>query len=404
MQKSEHSPDWWLLFAAVAMLCVGIFIVFDASYARAALASATGNDAFFYLKRQLMWGVLSVVALLLGMRIRYWRLRPWWLPILVVATVLVTAVLVPGIGIEVNGSRRWLGYGPLRLQPSELAKLALVIFIASYASVRKTRLRHFFYGLAPILAVMGLIGVLVAKEDLGTAVSTMVTGLIMTYVGGARKRHLALLCVVCAFAFCAFVFHKEYRKQRVVAFMSPWDYYDGAGYQPAHSLVALGSGGLTGQGIARGRQKFLYLPAEHTDYIFATIGEEMGLIGSLLLLVGFAFLIGRGLSIAHRTKDRFGSLLAVGLTSMMAVQAIMNIAVVTSSVPATGVPLPFISYGGSSLIFTMLAVGLILNVSQYPDAAETGRSRSAPDVPEREQRTHVSATRIARPRRRSAGA
>jgi cell division protein FtsW len=404
MQKSEHSPDWWLLFAAVAMLCVGIFIVFDASYARAALASATGNDAFFYLKRQLLWGVLSIMALLLGMRIRYWRLRAWWLPILVMATVLVTVVLVPGIGIEVNGSRRWLGYGPLRLQPSELAKLALVIYIASYASVRKTRLRNFFYGLAPILAVMGLIGVLVAKEDLGTAVSTMLTGLIMTYVGGARKRHLGILCLLCAVAFSAFVFHKEYRKQRVVAFMSPWDYYNGAGYQPAHSLVALGSGGLTGQGIARGRQKYLYLPAEHTDYIFATIGEEMGLIGSLLLLVGFAFLIGRGLSIAHRTKDRFGSLLAVGLTSMMAVQAIMNIAVVTSSVPATGVPLPFISYGGSSLIFTMLAVGLILNVSQYPEAAETGRTRSAPDVPEREQRTRVSATRLARPRRRSAGA
>jgi cell division protein FtsW len=403
MERSEHSPDWWLLFTAVAMLCVGIFIVFDASYARAALASATGNDAYYYLKRQGLWAALSIVALLVGMRVRYWRLRAWWLAITLLGAVLVTVVLIPGIGIEANGSRRWLGFGFLRLQPSELAKIAVVIFIAAFASARKSRLKQFLTGLAPILGVMGLIGALVAKEDLGTAVSLMATGLLMTYLAGARKRHLAFLCLVCGLAFTGFVLHKEYRIQRVVAFTDPWEYYDGAGYQPAHSLVALGSGGLTGQGIARGRQKFLYLPAEHTDYIFATVGEEMGLAGTLLLLLAFAFLIGRGLSIAHRTRDRFGSLLAAGLTCMLGVQAVMNVAVVTSSIPATGVPLPFISYGGSSLVFTMLAIGLILNVSQYPDAAETGRSRSLADATDRDGAARGAPARPAGPRRRSVG-
>jgi cell division protein FtsW len=180
-------------------------------------------------------------------------------------------------------------------------------------------------------------------------------------------------------AFFAFVSHKEYRLQRVQAFVDPWQYYDGAGYQPAQSLIALGSGGITGKGIARGNQKFLYLPAEHTDYIFATVGEEMGLVGSVALLAGLCFLVIRGLTVAHRTNDRFGSMLAAGSSCMIAVQALMNVAVVTSSMPATGVPLPFISYGGSALIFTMLSVGIVLSVSQYPNGRRVGEQKRESD-------------------------
>jgi cell division protein FtsW len=370
--NTRNNPDWWLLVVAVALLFLGVFIVFDSSYARAAQSSITGQDSFFYLKRQALWAGLALVAFAMAMRVRYWRLERWWAPILVFAVITLVLVLIPGVGIAANGSRRWLGFAIFRFQPSEFAKLAVVIFIAAYAARRKADVRHPVFGLLPMIAVTTFLGVLVAVEDLGTAASLVFTGLVMIYMAGARKRHLAAFCLVAAIGFIIFVSHKEYRMQRVLAFKDPWAYYDGAGYQPAHALIALGSGGLTGRGIARGNQKFLYLPAEHTDYIFATVGEEMGLLGSVGLLAVFGFLVLRGLTVAHRTRDRFGSMLAAGLTSMLAIQALMNVAVVTSSIPATGVPLPFISYGGSSLIFTMLAVGLIQSVAQYPQGKNAG--------------------------------
>jgi len=378
MNRDNH-PDWWLLLAAVALLFLGVFVVFDSSYARAAQSAAFGRDSFYFLKRQSLWALLSLVALAVVMRIPYWRLARYWPVFLIVSMLALVLVLIPGIGLERNGSRRWLGYGMLTVQPSEFAKLAMVIFIAAYAAVRKASVKDPVYGLAPILLVVSVLGGLVAIEDLGTGASLVFTGLLMTYLAGARKRHLGAFCLAGLLAFVIFISHKEYRLQRVKAFVNPWEYYDGAGYQPAQSLVALGSGGLTGKGIARGNQKLLYLPAEHTDYIFATVGEEMGLIGSVALLAGLCFLVIRGLTVAHRTNDRFGSMLAAGSSCMIAVQAVMNVAVVTSSIPATGVPLPFISYGGSALVFTMVSVGIILNVSQYPN----GRADSLRVSPER---------------------
>jgi len=372
MPRRESAPDWWLLTTALALLFLGVFVVFDASYPRAGQAASTGQDMFFYLKRQSMWAVLGLLAMGLGMRLNYWRLRPWWPALAVAAGALLVVVLIPGIGVKVNGSRRWLGVGIGMFQPSEFGKIALVIFLAAYGAARRGAIRDPVHGLGPALGTLLFLGGLVAIEDLGTAVSMVLTGVVMIHLSGARKRHLAVLGLVGALFFCAFVMHKSYRRERITAFVNPLapKAYNGAGYQPAHSLIALGSGGWTGNGIGLGRQKFLYLPAEHTDYIFATVCEEMGLIGSLGVLGAFALLVIRGLTIAHRTRDRFGSLLAAGLTSMIAVQALMNIAVVTSSVPATGVPLPFISYGGSSLLFVMLAIGMILNVSQHPTAPQ----------------------------------
>jgi cell division protein FtsW len=371
-RSATHHPDWWLLLTAVALLFLGVFVVFDSSYARAAQSAVTGRDSFYFLKRQALWAVLGLIALAVGMRVPYWRLKGYWPALLVIAAASLVIVLIPGIGIERNGSRRWLGAGMITVQPSEFAKFALVLFIAAYGAVRKAGVRDPIFGLAPILLVTSGLGGLVAVEDLGTGASLVFTGLIMAYLTGARKRYLLAFCTLGVLAFLVFVFHKEYRVQRVMAFMSPWSYYDGAGYQPAQSLVALGSGGITGRGIAKGNQKFLYLPAEHTDYIFATVGEEMGLVGSIGLLAALCFLVIRGLTVAHRTNDRFGSLLAAGLSCMIAVQSLMNVAVVTSSIPATGVPLPFISYGGSALVFTMLSVGMMLSVSQYPNGRAVG--------------------------------
>jgi cell division protein FtsW len=389
MSKRETPPDWWLMTTCLGLLFLGVFIVFDASYPRAGQAASTGQDMLFYLKRQALWAGLALGALGLGMRLSYWRLRTWWMALTLLSGFLLVVVLIPGIGIQVNGARRWLGFGQARFQPSELAKIALVIFLANYGARRRSAIKDPIHGLGPALGVMAVLGALVAREDLGTAASMVFTGFLMVYMAGARKRHLAVLVLAGALFFGGFVLHKQYRRERVTAFVNPFSEksYHGAGYQPAHSLIALGSGGWGGSGIGLGRQKFLYLPAEHTDYIFATIGEEMGLIGTIGVLAAFVLLVIRGLTIAHRTRDRFGSLLAAGLTCMIGVQALMNIAVVTSSVPATGVPLPFISYGGSSLLFVTLAVGMILNVSQFPTAVvaeedkreqSTRRTRTAP--------------------------
>lgn len=369
MGKEETGPDRWLLLTTISLIMVGVLIVFDASYARSALSAGTNHNPFFYLIQQGKWAGLSLVTLLAAMQFPYERLRAWSGKLLAISGFLVFAVLI--IGIEVNGSRRWLGFGPIRFQPSELAKIALVIGIAAYSDWCRQKIRHPRW-FAPPVAAMLVIGGLVAKEDLGTAISLVVTCFAMLFLAGARPAHMGALVGLGLLAGLLLIAVEPYRMERIRAWFDPWGQYDGSGYQPVHGLVALGSGGVFGQGIARGTQKFLYLPAEHTDYIFATIGEELGLIGCVGLLLAFGMLVLRGLTVAHRARDWFGSLLASGLTLMLAVQAMLNVAVVTGTVPATGVPLPFISYGGSSLLFTTLAVGIILNISQNRQAqAET---------------------------------
>lgn len=365
MERSEPGIDRGLLLTAVALILVGVFCVFNASYPRAEQSAVTGQNPFYFLLRQGLWAGLSIGALWAAMRFPYWQLRRFWWQALVASVVLLMLVLV--IGIEVNGSKRWLGYGPLRFQPSELAKLAVVIGIAGYSALWKERIRDLKRGFAPAVAGLVFIGALVAKEDLGTAISLVGTGLLMLYLAGARREHLLGLLAGTAVVGFLFVLVEPYRMERIWAWLDPWGHYKrGPGYQPIQGFMALGSGGVLGKGIAHGTSKFFYLPAEHTDYIFATIGEEFGLVGCTALILGFVVLIARGLAISRRTQDWFGSLLAAGMTCMLGVQALLNVAVVSGTVPATGVPMPFISYGGSSLLFTTLAVGIILNVSQHP--------------------------------------
>jgi cell division protein FtsW len=371
MERREAGVDRGLLLTAVALILVGVFCVFNASYARAEGSTATGHNPFYFLIRQSLWAGVSLVALWAAMRYPYWRLRGIWCQALVISVALLLAVLV--IGIEVNGSRRWLGVGQVRFQPSELAKLAVVVGIAAYSTLWRERIRDLKRGFAPAVVGLALIGALVAKEDLGTALSLVGTGLLMLYLAGARPRHMLGLLAATALVGVLFVIVEPYRMERIWAWVDPWGHYKrGPGYQPIQGYLALGSGGVLGKGIARGTLKFFYLPAEHTDYIFATIGEEFGLVGCAALIVGFVILIARGLAVARRTQDWFGSLLAAGMTCMLGVQALLNVAVVSGTVPATGVPLPFISYGGSSLLFTALAVGIILNVSQHPRGPAKG--------------------------------
>jgi cell division protein FtsW len=399
VREREHC-DRGLLAVTLILLLLGTAIVLDASYARALQSKAFNYDAYYFFKRQVIWACLSVGAMMVGMSIPYWKMRRFWAIGVVAAIVLLIAVMVPGIGREVNGSRRWLGVGPLTLQPSELAKIALILFLARYSELWRSRIRNLVKGFIPAVAVVFVIGGLIAKEDLGTAISTISTGLIMICLMGARPQHIAGLIGACLLAGVGLVLVEPYRMERIWAWLTlvgqPVAVHDGPAYQPAQGLIALGSGGISGQGIMQGRIKHLYLPAEHTDYIFATVGEETGLIGCVVLLGLFAWLIIRGLTIAHRTRDWFGSLVAAGFTAQIGCQALLNIGVVTGIFPCTGVPLPFISYGGSSLLFTTLAVGIILNVSRHPDRpimeSKVRRVRESRADGWRNRRPHLSRT------------
>jgi cell division protein FtsW len=369
--RERESVDRGLLVATIFLLILGCVIVLDASYVRAMNTRAFGYDPYYFFKRQAMWAGLSLVALAIASRFPYWRLRRFWMIGIAVSVVLLIAVMIPGIGREVNGARRWLGFGPMTFQPSEMAKLALVVFLARYSELWRSRVRHFWKGFAPAVAMVVLIGVLVAKEDLGTAIVTVCTGLLMIVMMGARLQHLFVVFGMAIGGGVLAILVEPFRMERIWAWLTlltrPYEIHDGVAYQPTQGLIALGSGGIYGHGIMRGSAKHLYLPAEHTDYIFATVGEEAGLLGCLVLLGLFTWLVIRGLTVAHRTRDWFGSLLAAGLVSIVGCQALLNIAVVSGIVPCTGVPLPFISYGGSSLLFITAAIGVVLNISRHPN-------------------------------------
>jgi len=395
----RESFDRILLTLVVILLLGGMAVVLDASFARAYGSSSIGNDGWFYAKRQAMWVGVSLIALVASMRIPYWHLKKLAIPGIFITFVLLIVVMIPGIGIEVAGARRWLGFGQMRFQPSEAAKLGMVLFLAAYSDLWRGRVKDLWRGFAPPVIVTCLVAALIAKEDLGTAITTMTTGLCLIFMMGARPKHMAALFGFALLGGVGFLIAEPYRIDRIRAWLdliaNPMKAHVGDAYQPSQGLIALGSGGVYGQGIMRGAAKHLYLPAEHTDYIFATWGQDVGLLGCIALLVLFAWLIVRGLTVAHRTRDWFGCLLAAGMTCIIGIQTLLNIAVVTGIAPCTGVPLPFISYGGSSLVFTTIAVGIILNISQYPNrglaaGAKERQSRESRADGWRNRRAHLS--------------
>lgn len=365
--REKQSADIGLLVATAMLVACGILFIYDASFVRAGQAGYTGHDAQFFLKRQLLWACIGGLLMLVAMHLPYWKLDRVAVASMALAILLLLAVLF--LGHEANGARRSLGHGMFRFQPSEFAKLALILYLAQWMTVNRKRVRHLTRGFLFLAGVLSVTAVLIEREpDLGTALVIMGTGMMMLFMGGVRKRHLAMLIAVGILAALLMIALKPYRGDRIRAWRDPFGDPQGDSYQVVHSLIALGSGGPLGVGLGQGRQKYFYLPAEHTDYILSTIGEELGLVGTLGVIALFLFVAMRGFTIAHRTKDAFGSLVAGGLSSMVALQAILNIGVVTNTFPSTGVPLPFISYGGSSLVLTMVAMGLLINISQYPGA------------------------------------
>jgi len=353
--------DGLLLFAVVALAAVGAVMVYSAS---AMTAAQRLGDQFYFLKRQLVAGGIGLALLVTALKLGYRKISALAYPLLAVAFVLLLLVLVPGIGKVAGGARRWIDLGLLRFQPAEAAKVALVLYLARSLSRKQDRVKLFTIGFLPHAAVAGLMAALVLLErDLGTVVIMGLVLFTMLFTAGVRVRYLLGAVALLAPAFWYLVASTPYRLQRFFAYLDPWGHRDGAGFQLVESLLGIGNGGWLGQGLGEGKGKLFYLPAAPTDFIAAVIAEEAGLLGVALVLALYALLVWRGLRAARRASDPFGCHAAVGLATLVGAQALVNFAVVFGLLPTKGLTLPFISYGGSSLMTLLGAMGILLSVS-----------------------------------------
>lgn len=359
--RATKPPDFILFLCVLTLLSIGVIMVFSASeYA----ALVRYHDTFYFFKRQFFYALLGIAGMFFFLRYDSQNFKRLASPLLAISFLLLVIVLLPGVGHASHGAQRWIAIGPVTFQPSEIIKFGIVVFTAYGLSRQRTPVRG-FRGLLPYLGLAGLAGVLVLLQpDLGTAIALTGTVFIMLFCAGASLASLSSIGVCAVAAVGAAIAIEPYRMRRFLAFLDPWKDPLGSGFHIIQSLYALGSGGLFGMGLGQGKQKFLYLPEQHTDFIFAVIGEELGLIGTVLVVSLFLVFIWRGLRIALYAPDTFSSLLAAGITSGIGLQAFINIGVVTGSLPITGIPLPFISFGGTSLVFTLAAVGVLLNISR----------------------------------------
>jgi cell division protein FtsW len=361
--STRNAPDAVLVGSIAVLVAIGLVMIFSAS---SALAIAQHHDAAYFLKRQIVWLVVGIVAAFAAYRIDYEHLRRF-APFALVASVLsLGLVLIPHIGLDSGGARRWLGAGSFALQPSEFAKLSLVLYLAAALSSKGERVRSLVNGVVPLALVTALLAVLVLKEpDMGTASLLTFTAGAMLFAAGARIVHLLMVLMVTAPWVVLLVMHDAYKRARILAFLNPWKDTQDKGFQIVQSLLALGSGGPFGVGLGFSRQKFGWLPETYTDFIGSILGEELGFIGMFAVVALFVIFAYRAARIALNAPDRFGYFLALGCMAMIVIQAFVNIGVVTSSWPVTGVPLPFISFGGSSLVVSLVAVALVVNVGRH---------------------------------------
>jgi len=388
-----RTTDRWLLVLTLALLCGGLAMVLSAS---SVWALQQHGSAYYYFGRQLVFAGAGLLAMFFLMRFDYRQLHRWAPIIAGVVVVLMLLVLVPHVGLAIQGARRWIDLGPLgTLQPSEAGKLALAIFVAQWVDRRQGRLRSFGDGFLPFaIMTAAILGVLMLQRDLGTSVVMAAILVSIYFAGGGRKRHIALLLAGLGVAFVLLIVLESYRQQRLETFLDPFQDPLGASYQPVQALIGLGSGGFFGIGIGHSVQKYLWLPEAHTDFIFAIIGEETGLIGTTAVLAGFVVLTARGYRVAMRAQDRFGVMLATGITTWIGFQALVNMGTVTSTLPATGVPLPFISYGGTALAISLAAMGVLLNVaSQAQEQPMPRRTDATADLGRRNWRTPFASPR-----------
>jgi len=360
--KQKSQTDYLLLFTTFILLGIGLTMLFSAS---AAFAYINRGDLYFYLKRQLVWLALGILFLWLAAKFNYRKYEVLYKPLLFLTLLFLCLVFVPGIGKEARGVHRSIGVGFISFTPSEIAKLGIVIYLACSLEKKKNKIESYINGSLPYFIIMGVISILVVMEpDLGSALIIAMIAFILLYAGGARVSHLVYTVFLALVPLYFSIFEVGYRKSRIMGFLNPEQDPLGIGFQPIHLKLSLGSGGIWGLGLGQGKEKLFYLPTPHTDSIFAVIGEELGFVGTSLIIALFFFIALRGLSIARKASDNLGKLLALGLTSLICVQAIVNMGVATVLLPTTGTTLPFISYGGSSLVINLTAIGILLNISK----------------------------------------
>lgn len=352
--------DYGIFYSVLLLLAIGTVMVYSAS---SYYSMYTYGDSMYFLKKQIVWVIVGLFAMYFMMIFDYHKIKRFTIPLIIGCIPLLIAVF---FFAGVNGAQRWIKLGPLSFQPSDLTKYAIVFFLALGLEAKGEGIKEFWTGIVPYLGISGLFaGLILLENNLSIASVIMIVTFIMLFASGGKKFHLFGIVTPVMFAAATFfTLSSDYRKKRLLNFVNPWKDAAGNGYQLIQSFYALGAGGVTGLGLGQSRQKTLYMPEPHNDFIFSIIGEELGLIGCLVIISLFVIFIWRGISIAMRTKETYGSLLAIGITSVIAVQAIINIAVVTGSMPVTGVPLPFISYGGTSLVINLTAMGVLLNISR----------------------------------------
>lgn len=360
--KQRVMMDHTLLVVTLILALVGLVMVFSAS---AIVAGNRFHDPGFFLKRQIAWLAFGFLLMHLASRIDYTFWKPMSIPILGCMLLLLVMVLVPSLGVSAKGARRWLRLGPISIQPAEMVKLVTVIYLAAYLTKKGDKIAVFRSGLMPALIVVGAMsGLVLLEPDMGTVV---VMGLVtagMCFMAGAKMAHVLGLALCAVPVVSVLVLGSSYRRQRLLTFLAPWKDASDAGFQITQSFLAFGSGGLFGVGLGEGKQKLFFLPEAHTDFVLALVGEELGLLGTATVILLFALFVWRGFHIATRARAPFGKYLGLGITLLIGVQALVNAGVVTGLLPTKGLTLPFVSYGGSSLVVSLVGVGILLNISR----------------------------------------
>ena len=359
--RQKHTGCDSILCVTVAILVlIGIVMVFSSS-----AAYTEHNDSFYFLKRQVLWCLLGTGMLLITKNLDYHKLHQYTYPIMIITFLLLIVVMFPEFSKKVGGARRWLAFGGFSFQPSELAKFTLVLFIAKSLVKRADKLRNFAYGYLPNLIVLGFFFIpILFQPDFGTVMVILAVTCTMLFIAGLRKKFLFLSMLAIIPFIALAIYFADYRSRRIIAFLNPWKDPSGAGFQVIQSFYAFGRGGFWGAGLGESSQKLYRLPEAHTDFIFSVIGEELGFVGTTAIVLLFLIFIWRGFLTAYQAKDPFGTHLATGLTLLIGLQAFINLSVASGLLPTKGLTLPFISMGGSSMLVTMLSVGVILNISE----------------------------------------
>ena len=352
-----------LVIVVSLLLGIGVVMIYSTS---AIYAGENYNDSYFYLKKQVAWALIGVLLMAVFAMVDYHFLRTLSIPLLFLSTFLLMLVFVPGFGREAGGAKRWLSIASFSFQPSEFTKFALVVYLADFLARNQARIRELWKGFfLPISIVLLNMVLVVIQPDLGTTVLLGLVIFVLLFVAGMRISYLVTVALASLPVLYAVIFKSAYRRSRILIFLDPWKDPQGTGFQIIQSWIALSSGGVFGLGLAQSRQKFFYLPEAHTDFIFSIIGEELGLIGTLAILALFLVLVIAGMRIAWKAPDLYGNLLASGIVALISFQAIINIGVVTGTFPTKGLPLPFISFGGSNLLVNIVGIGVLLNIARH---------------------------------------